>query len=244
MNANRQMLLGVPVDLLTMEESVEECVRLIESGSFGQHAVVNAAKVVAAHDDRLLAEAISRADLINADGMAVVWAARILGHAVPERVTGIDLMERLLAVCEDRGWSVYLLGAESEVLSRFVDVVKRRFPKLSIAGAEHGYFACSADVAGRVALARPRLLLLGMSSPRKEQFVDENRAALGPLLVMGVGGTFDVWAGKTKRAPGWMQHAGLEWLFRVMQEPRRMWKRYLIGNVRFTLLVVRELLRY
>lgn len=236
----REKLLGLPMDLLTMEESVDACVDLMRAERFAQHVVVNAAKVVAAHDDPELARIIAACDLINVDGMSVVWAGRFLGHSIPERVAGIDLMERLLERCVKEGFGVFFLGASEDTLRAFTEQVIVRYPDLVVAGSHHGYFADDHQMAEAIRSSGARLLLIGISSPRKERFVDAVRNNLGPLVAMGVGGSFDIWAGKTRRAPEWMQRAGLEWLYRVIQEPRRMWRRYLVGNTRFLLLVLRE----
>jgi N-acetylglucosaminyldiphosphoundecaprenol N-acetyl-beta-D-mannosaminyltransferase len=125
------------------------------------------------------------------------------------------------------------------VLKEFEDAVRRLHPRLEIAGRHHGYFDDDAAVADDIRNSGARLLFVAISSPRKEFFLSQNLERMGPLFAMGVGGSFDLLAGKTRRAPHWMQDAGLEWLFRLIQEPRRMWKRYLIGNARFLGLTLR-----
>ncbi|PKQ15102.1 MAG: glycosyltransferase [Actinobacteria bacterium HGW-Actinobacteria-7] len=241
MSSARTEILGLPMDLLTMRESVQACENLMNSGRCAQHVVVNAAKIVAAHDDPGLANMIADCDVINIDGMSVVWAGRLLGHRVPERVAGIDLMDHLLALCARKGFSVFFLGATDVVLSEFLEIVRTRYPELVIAGSHSGYFDDDERIASSVRDSGASLLLLGISSPRKEIFASTQKDSLGPLLVMGVGGSFDVWAGRTRRAPLWMQTMGLEWLYRVVQEPRRMWRRYLVGNARFIGMLAREL---
>lgn len=228
--------MGVRVDLMSLEESVDTCVALMRRGVPSQHVVVNAAKVVLCAEDPELASIVNESALVNADGMAVVWAFRLLGAPVPERVTGIDLMESLLEACAREDLSVYLLGATSDVLARFIASVKDRFPTLRIVGSNNGYYADERAIVEQIAEVSPDLLLVAMPTPRKEHFVAEYLQALNASLVVGVGGSFDVWAGETSRAPRWMQHAGLEWVFRLAQEPGRMWKRYLIGNTRFILM--------
>jgi N-acetylglucosaminyldiphosphoundecaprenol N-acetyl-beta-D-mannosaminyltransferase len=127
------------------------------------------------------------------------------------------------------------------VLTAFEAEATRRHPRLSIAGRHNGYFQADQEIgiADAIRESGARLLLVGISSPMKERFLARNLERLGPLLAMGVGGSFDVWAGKTTRAPEWMQHAGLEWFYRFAQEPRRMWRRYLVGNLRFAWMVLR-----
>jgi N-acetylglucosaminyldiphosphoundecaprenol N-acetyl-beta-D-mannosaminyltransferase len=223
-----------------MRQTVERCEELIEAKQPVQHVVVNAGKAVMMQDVPGLRAIIRRCDLVNADGQSIVWAGRLLGIPVPERVTGIDLMGELLALAEKQGYPVFFLGATQETLDAFVPEVGRRFPGLQIAGARNGYFKDDSEAAAAVAASGARLLMVGMSSPRKEFFLAEQLPKMGPVFAMGVGGSFDIWAGKTRRAPLWMQRAGLEWFYRLLQEPRRMWKRYLVGNTRFMLLVARE----
>jgi len=233
--------LGIPLDLLTMDETVARCRDLIREPRAAQHVVLNAGKCVLMEDEPDVRAIVKRCDVVNADGQGVVWAARFLGLRVPERVAGIDLMGRLLAQCENERWPVYLLGAEDEVLAAFETEVMRRHPSLIVAGRRNGYFGAEdeAGIATSIRASGARLLLVGMSSPMKERFLARNLERMGPLLAMGVGGSFDVWAGKTTRAPEWMQRAGLEWFHRFLLEPRRMWRRYLIGNLRFVGLVLR-----
>jgi len=149
-------------------------------------------------------------------------------------------MGALLVECERHGWPVFFLGATTEALHAFSEVVRRRHPSLLIAGMHHGYFQDDEAMAEAIARSGARLLFIAMPSPRKELFVSEQATRLGPLFTMGVGGSFDVWAGLTGRAPLWMQRCGLEWLYRFWQEPTRMWRRYLIGNCRFAVLALRE----
>jgi N-acetylglucosaminyldiphosphoundecaprenol N-acetyl-beta-D-mannosaminyltransferase len=243
MTKERMILFGAPLDLLTMRQTIDACVGLVEAQLPAQHVVVNAGKYVLMESDAGLHRIVSGCALVNADGMSVVWAGRLLGVPVPERVTGIDLMGELLAEAEARGWPVYFLGATPAVLKRFVEVVRGRFPGLSVAGSHHGYVQDDEGVVRDIARSGARLLFVGMPSPRKEYFLDEHLPSMGPLLAVGVGGSFDVWAGVTKRAPVWMQRSGLEWLYRFAQEPSRMWRRYLIGNARFLRMVLREALR-
>jgi N-acetylglucosaminyldiphosphoundecaprenol N-acetyl-beta-D-mannosaminyltransferase len=152
-------------------------------------------------------------------------------------------MEQLLIMAEEQQYPVFFLGAAEEVLVAFTSEVLRRFPRVKIAGTRNGYFTDDAEVADLISASGARLLMVGISSPRKEFFLAERLPRMGPVFAMGVGGSFDVWAGKTHRAPVWMQQAGLEWFYRLLQEPGRMWKRYLVGNTRFILLAGREGIR-
>jgi N-acetylglucosaminyldiphosphoundecaprenol N-acetyl-beta-D-mannosaminyltransferase len=240
----RVELFGVHVDALTMEGTLDRVVDLVEAGDPVQHCVINAGKVVLMADDPRLGGIVRSCALVNADGQAVVWAARLLGRPLPERVAGIDLFLRLLALAETRGYSVYFLGATRDVVDEVVRRSLVRHPHLRIAGAHHGYFDKAGEAALRAEISglHPQLLFIGMPSPRKEYWLSTNLERLGATFAMGVGGSFDVLAGVTRRAPGWMQRLGLEWLYRFAQEPRRMWRRYLLGNLRFLAIVARELL--
>ena len=231
----------MPLDPLTMDETVQRCRELIGESRPVQHVVLNAGKCVLMRDEPDVRDIVARCEVVNADGQSVVWAARFLGLGVPERVAGIDLMGRLIALCEREGWPVYFLGAKDEVLAAFEAEALRRHPRLRVAGRRNGYFRADQEVeiAETIRASGARLLLVGISSPMKERFLARNMERLGPLLAMGVGGSFDVWAGKATRAPLWMQRAGLEWFHRFAQEPRRMWKRYLVGNLRFAWIVIR-----
>ena len=236
----RVRLFGVDVDVLDMAQTVERCIELLGEGRFVQQTSLNAGKVVLMRDDPWLTEVVGSSDVVSADGQSIVWAARLLGVQLPERVAGIDLMEQMLVAAEKRALPVYFLGATAEVLDRFMKVCRSRFPALVIAGFHDGYFDDDASVAGEVRASGARLLFVAMPSPRKEHFLAANANALGPLFAMGVGGSFDVWAGVTKRAPLWMQRGGLEWFYRLMQEPRRMWRRYVAGNTVFLAMALRE----
>ena len=216
----------------------------IEQHQFTQHVVVNVAKLVHMQTDPLLAESVKACDIVNIDGMGVVWGARFCGHQVPARVAGVDLFHQLLALANRNAYPVFLLGATPEVVSKTAEVVQQQNPGLKLAGFHHGYFWDDEQaVVELIRQSGARLLFVAITSPKKENFINQWRDQLGVDFVMGVGGTFDVVAGKVKRAPLWMQKAGLEWLYRVLQEPGRMWKRYLTTNSRFAWLLLKEKLR-
>ncbi|MFM0395710.1 WecB/TagA/CpsF family glycosyltransferase [Paraburkholderia phytofirmans] len=233
-------LFSCPMDIATMDGTVEAISSRLERGKFTQHVVINVAKLVRMQNDAELAASVRACDIINIDGMGVVWAARLLGVPVPERVAGVDLFERLLALASQKDVPVFLLGATDAVVTRAATVVSERYPGLRVAGHHHGYFWGDEEAA--VELIRrsgAKLLFVAITSPMKENFIDRWKDRLGVDFVMGVGGTFDVVAGRVRRAPSWMQHCGLEWAFRVAQEPRRMWRRYLVTNTRFMLMLLK-----
>lgn len=236
-------LFGSPVDALTFEESVERLFALATSPVPSQHVVLNAAKVVQMEHDPKLREIISQCDMVNADGISVVWASKLLGTPLPERVTGIDLFYAIVSRASQTGHRLYFLGATDQVLDRMIDRFTSEFPGLTIAGYRNGYWddADVDDVVRQVRAANPHFLFLAIPSPRKEYWLHEHLADLGVPVAMGVGGSFDVMAGLVRRAPRWVQHLGCEWLYRLLQEPGRMWKRYLVGNLGFAKLTMRAM---
>jgi N-acetylglucosaminyldiphosphoundecaprenol N-acetyl-beta-D-mannosaminyltransferase len=243
--SERRTLFGVELDPLTMDQTVERCLEAVRDGRQLEIGVVNAAKLVNMRRDPRLADAVSGCDLVLADGQAVVWAGRILRAPLPERVAGIDLFLRLLGEAEKTGVSVYFLGAKQEALEEMLRRVADRFPGLKVAGSRNGYFEDSEQesIAEGIARSGAQMLFLGMTSPKKEIFTAAYGARTGARVVHGVGGSFDILAGVTKRAPVSWQRWGLEWLYRALQEPRRLGRRYLTTNAAFVLMTARERFR-
>ncbi|RZK26240.1 MAG: glycosyltransferase [Flavobacterium sp.] len=234
--------LGLPIDVLTMGETVNIIERAIQQQIMLHHVVVNAAKVVNSINDRALRESIVNCDIINADGQSIVWASRLLGKPLPERVAGIDLMMNLVEMAADKGYKIFLLGAKDDVLRKVVSIYQTKYGDNVIAGFRNGYFKehDEWEVANQIANSKANMLFVAITSPKKEVFLNKYKDIIKTPFIMGVGGSFDVIAGKVNRAPLWMQKSGLEWLFRVIQEPRRMWKRYLITNSAFIYMVLKE----
>jgi N-acetylglucosaminyldiphosphoundecaprenol N-acetyl-beta-D-mannosaminyltransferase len=233
-------LFGLPVDVLTMEETIILIENSIDQNKPIHHVVVNAAKMVNAQKDVALRESIANCDIINADGQAVVWASRILKQPLPERVAGIDLMEQLVKLAALKKYKIYFLGAKEEVVKKVVDKYSLQYGKRIIAGYRNGYFSKEDEtvIANEIAQCKPDILFVAITSPKKEIFLNKYKDLIRAPFVMGVGGSFDVVSGLVKRAPTWMQQSGLEWLYRVYQEPRRMWKRYLVTNSKFIGLLI------
>jgi N-acetylglucosaminyldiphosphoundecaprenol N-acetyl-beta-D-mannosaminyltransferase len=238
---SRLEVLGCPLDAVTMDEAVARCEGAIATGRYLQHMSVNAAKLVALRDDPEMRAAIEPCGLITADGQSVVWATRLLGARLPERVAGIDLMTRLLEAADAKGYSVYVLGARREVLDTALERLRERYPRLTVAGTRDGYYADDEadEVCGEIRASGADILFVAMSSPRKEYFLGERGSSLGVPFTMGVGGSVDVIAGLARRAPRALQRAGLEWAYRLAQEPRRLARRYFTTNVRFAWMAVR-----
>jgi N-acetylglucosaminyldiphosphoundecaprenol N-acetyl-beta-D-mannosaminyltransferase len=185
---------------------------------------------------------VADADIINADGMGIVWGAKILGKKLPERVAGIDVFTNLLKIAEEKGYPVYFFGATDEVLKNMITNIKNLHPKIRIAGYRNGYYKEieSKKIAQNIKKSKAQILFVGISSPMKERFIKNQLKNTGVSFAMGVGGSFDVLSGKTKRAPKWMQNIGLEWFYRLIQEPRRMTGRYAVTNTKFIMLIIKE----
>lgn len=173
----------------------------------------------------------------------MVIAAKKLGVTIPERVTGIDLMQELCTLAESKKYLVYLLGAKNSVIYRTVEVLKVRYPRMKIAGLHNGYFPDSEfdSVIAQVKSSRPDIVFVGITSPKKEYLIERFRELDAVGVFVGVGGSFDVISGNILRAPMWMQRTNLEWLFRMIQEPRRLIKRYIVGNARFYAILCAEM---
>ena len=233
---------GIPIANLKEDEAVALIDTFVSEGGKHYGAVVNAAKIVSANSDQLLKRALLDADLVTADGMSVVWASRLLGRRLKERVTGIDLFERLVEHAAHRGLSIYLLGAEDESVRQTVELFAARHPRLQIAGYRNGYFAAteSGAIADEIRRTNADLLFVAMGSPAQEYWIASNLERSGVRFALGVGGSFDHVSGRIARAPRWMQRAGLEWFHRLLREPRRLWKRYLLGNLKFIWLVLKQ----
>ncbi len=242
---HRFTFLNAPMDALTMQQTLAIAEHAIRTRTRLQHVVVNVAKLVNMQNDANLQADVSGSDLINIDGMGVVWGARLCGHHVPERVSGVDIMEHLLALCAAKGYRPYFFGAKQDVLERAIQNIKAQYPAIEIAGHRNGYFS-AADEEGiirDIANSNADCLFIAISSPTKERLLAQYKDTINVPFLMGVGGSIDIKAGITKRAPLWMQKAGLEWLYRMLQEPRRMCRRYAVTNSKFLWLLAKEWLK-
>ena len=240
-------LLKTRVDNFTMKETLALVEKTINEEKQIFYADVNAGKVVDIQEDEVLRNALNGADVINADGQAVMWAAKILGKPIRERVTGIDLMQNLVKLAAQKKYKIFFFGAKEEIVKRVVEKYKNEYSTDIIAGYRNGYYSKNEEksIVKQISDSGAQILFVGISSPTKELFLDAHKKDLSKLnFIMGVGGSFDVIAGKVKRAPVWMQKAGLEWFYRLIQEPRRLWKRYLIGNSKFIWLVLKEKFKF
>ena len=238
---NVLIMLGTPIDAVTMEgalDRVDELVRLGRAtGRSHQIATVNADFIVKSLSDPQLRRILQDADMATADGMPLVWGARMLGVQLQGRVTGVDMVTLIAERASLRGYSLYLIGAAPGVAQRAADTLCQRHPALRVVGvaSPSAQAVASGDpaITDAIRAANPDILLVAFGNPKQEKWIYANAQQLGAPVTMGVGGTFDFIAGVTKRAPLWMQDAGLEWLHRLLQEPRRLWRRYAVDLVGF-----------
>jgi N-acetylglucosaminyldiphosphoundecaprenol N-acetyl-beta-D-mannosaminyltransferase len=241
---SRVELLGCPFHSVTEAEALDRVLDWRNHPERRTHTVVtiNVAILMMMRSNDTLAEAVKKADLVVADGAPLVWVSSWFGTPLPERVAGVDLMRRLLEVGAKYNLRVFLLGTTQQRLDTLINVIDRRYPGVCVVGSRNGYFTASEypEVARQIRNSRPDLLLVGMPAPFKEIWCEQQRTCLEVPAVLGVGGAFDVVAGFVSRAPKVIQSIGLEWLWRLVMEPRKLWKRYLVSNSQFIGLLARE----
>lgn len=243
----RVRLLDLGFDPISLDEAADRCIEWSQRGAeAGSNLVItaNAAILCMMRKDQALAAACRGGELILADGMSVVWGLRMSGADVPERVTGVDLMGRLLERGAEVGLRVYLLGARPDVVAKLARLCEKRYPGIVIAGYRDGYFSEEDHPAiiQHIRESQPHVLLVGMPTPFKEVWCNRYRKELAVPVLLGVGGSFDVHAGYVRRAPKLLQSMGLEWFWRLLMEPQKLWKRYLTTNVEFIWMAGREIL--
>jgi len=240
--AMRTQVLDCPVDILTAQETLQIAIRAMQTRTPCQHVALNVAKLVHARHDKELQADIRQADIIGVDGAGIALALRLANGERAPRYAGADMFEDLMAMCEIYNLRPYILGAEQHVLDKAIAILRKRHPNLQFAGWRNGYFGDEqADVIADIRDAQPDCLFLAIPTPRKERFMARWRARLDVPFIMGIGGTIDVIAGKVNRAPSLWQKFGCEWLYRVLQEPGRMWKRYLYTNTIFAGLLAKAI---
>jgi len=233
-------IFGVPISKLGLQDTVRWLIQAVEEGKPRQVITANPIMVMAALDNPAYMDMMKKADLVVPDGAGVVWASGYVGNPVQERVPGIEVMQELLGIAEERGWRVYLLGASSEVIGAAADKIKAKHPRLTLAGVRNGFFGENEDpaVVEEIRSSEPHLLFVGRSADRQEPWIAKYKEALGVPVIMGVGGSFDVLSGKLKRAPKLFIKLRLEWLYRLIQEPYR-YKRMLVLP-KFAMKIIRE----
>jgi N-acetylglucosaminyldiphosphoundecaprenol N-acetyl-beta-D-mannosaminyltransferase len=237
--AGRVRVGGVPVDRLTMTEAVDAIEDLVRAGRGGSVFTPNVDHIVQCQDDALLRAAYEAVSLSLADGMPVVWASRLLGRALPQKVSGSDLVAPLLRRAAARRWRVLLLGGGEGIAQRAADRMLADNPGLVVVDTLSPRIDLRESAAQRqgvleaVRQATPDLVLVALGAPKQELWIHESRQALAPAVLLGIGATLDFMAGAVRRAPAWASRNGLEWLYRLGSEPRRLWRRYLVRDPRF-----------
>lgn len=235
---NRYPIMNTFVNAVSMDETIEYVEKIIKERTPTQHVVINASKVNLMEKDNKLQEIVNSCPLINADGTSIVWAAKKLGIPLKERVTGCDLFQKLVKVAWEKNYKIFLFGAKEEVVTKVKSIYEKQYPGIRIVGYRNGYFTeeDEPEIVKQMHDSGADMMFVAFSSPKKEYWVNKYLNDIGIPFVMGVGGSFDIVAGVTERAPIWFQNHGLEWFYRFIQEPRRMWKRYIIGNAEFVAL--------
>ena len=244
--SSRKVRIGaLEVDPVTLDGALKRIAELVDHGNGGAVFTPNVDHVVKSEKHLAFRQAYSRADLCLADGMPIVWASRLLGTPLPEKVSGSDLLLPLAQLAADRGWRVYLLGGRPGVAAEGGEKMARELG-VRVVGSDapnidpDGGSDEAAPTLDRIQTARPDLLLVAFGAPKQELWIDRSGRHIAPAVAIAVGGSLDFFTGRVRRAPPWMSRAGLEWLFRLTQEPRRMWRRYLIEDPRFVAIVVRS----
>ena len=240
-------VLGMRVDGTSYRETAEAIADLVSAGDGGAICVSTVHMVMEAFDDPEFQRIVNAADRVTPDGVPLVWALRLLGVEKAERVYGPSLLPMVCELARERGLSVGFYGGSAEVLDELVRRIWKRFPGLDVSFAwapPHGALSAEEDqkVIGGIEDSGTNILFVGLGCPKQERWIAEHRDSLSCVMV-GVGAAFDFHAGHKAQAPGWMQVAGLEWLFRLCCEPRRLWHRYLYHNPRFLFYFVRQLAR-
>lgn len=238
----RICILNTNIDVLTMKQTIKEVEKYIINKRQLHLMGVNADKINLLNTDKKLKKIVNECGIINADGASVVLASKYLKMPLPERVAGIDLMQNLVNMSSQKGYSIYLLGAKQSVVETTVVKLKDTYKNINICGYRNGYFSEEEweDIGKKIERSNPDIVFVGITSPQKEYLVEYFQNMGLNSVFMGVGGSFDVISGNIPRAPKWMQKCNLEWLFRVMQEPKRLFKRYFVGNLKFIFAVRRE----
>lgn len=229
-------VLGIPVDNVTMLEAIQILLHAMRPGSPSrQVAFLNADCVNISYRDPVYRQSLQDSNWVFGDGIGVRLAAQAVGTPLVDNVNGTDLYPALMPVLALAGRSVYFLGARPGVAERMAQRARERWPGLQVAGVRHGYFSPEEEegVVAEIRAARPDLLLVAFGAPRQDVWIRDNLDRLGARVAMGVGGLFDFYSGGIPRAPGWVRSLHMEWAYRLYQEPRRLWRRYLIGNAVF-----------
>jgi N-acetylglucosaminyldiphosphoundecaprenol N-acetyl-beta-D-mannosaminyltransferase len=244
----RRFTLGpVPIDSVTLAQALEFVEELVGSGEGGSVFTPNVDHVVQASENARMRAAYARASLSIVDGTPLLWAARLFGETLPEKVAGSDFVPPLLALAAERGWRVYFLGGTPGVAEKARDKLRDQLPALQVVGIDASRIDVDEPseqrqtVLDAIRAAKPHLVFVALGAPKQEIWIDQVGEGLRPAVFLGIGASLDFVAGTVPRAPRWISSAGLEWLYRLSREPRRLWRRYLIRDPKFLLVLAREL---
>jgi N-acetylglucosaminyldiphosphoundecaprenol N-acetyl-beta-D-mannosaminyltransferase len=235
----------IAIDAIGLDQAIDAIEDLVARGHGGMVFTPNVDHIVVAEDDAKFRAAYAEADLALVDGTPVMWAARLLGTPLPEKVSGSDLVRPLAARAASRGWRVYLLGGRPGVAAAAKDILERDYPGLQIVGVSCPMIDLSKsveeqrDVIDAIRAAEPEILFLALGAPKQEIFAHRIRGLVGPIVMLGIGASLDFVTGAASRSPAWMSSLGLEWVYRLAQEPGRLWKRYLLRDPRFLAVLLR-----
>jgi len=240
LNVEQVRVLDVPISRVTNEQALAILTGFVESREPHLVVTADASAVVTAAQDAEFRAVVQGADLVTPDSTGILWAARRLGKPLPERVSGVDLAARLCELAGKHGWGVFFYGAAPGIADEAAASMQARYPGMRIAGTAHGFLNAheQTELESRIREARPELLFVAMGIPRQEKWIWSRMSRLGVPVSMGVGGSFDVFAGRVSRAPLWMQRRGLEWLYRLWKNPRKISK--VATLPRFVLLVLQR----
>lgn len=235
-------VLGVPVARLEPAAALDQIARLYDAGEPALIAYANAHTLNLACSDAGYAAVLRRAAIVLNDGSGIALAARIGGERFPANLNGSDFNPAILGLSAEKGWPVYFLGAKPGVAARAAGAMRQRYPGLIVAGCRDGYWPPgeSAGVASTIEASGAAVVMAAMGNPLQEKWLDEHLAGTGARLGVGVGAFFDFAAGEVPRAPAWMNRWGVEWMFRLAREPRRLWRRYVVGNPLFLARVLKD----
>jgi len=238
-------ILGFEISKITTKEVLCEIEKFIQDRKPHTIVLLNPYLILEARKYPEYTEYIKNVDLVTADGFGLLFAARLLGDYFPERVTGTDLMPLLGKLCQEKKYKLFFIGGELGIDERAKKEYERQFPGINIVGTKNGYFSIKEEpeIVAEIKSKKPDILVVCMGAYKQEMFIKRHLKELNIPVCFGNGAAFDFIAGKVKRAPRWMQNAGLEWVFRLIQEPKRLWKRYLIGNTVFMVLLFKELIK-
>lgn len=246
MTSSARVRIGhIAIDRFTLAQAVEAVAGLVQAGHGGRVFTPNVDHVVLAETNEHFRSAYARAEVVLADGMPVVWGSRLLGDPLPERVSGADFVGPLLERAAQEGWRVYLLGGAPGVAEATAAILREK-PGVAVVGWDDGRISTQpdperdAEVAKKIRGAQAQVLLVALGAPKQELWIDRMATELGPTVALGIGASLDFICGRVRRSPRWMSQAGLEWLFRLGQEPRRLWRRYLVNDPVFAAILLRS----